>query len=186
MNVSSSSRRRFLRQGSGLLMGTLILGSPLAALAPSRTWALPLQVLDDHQSRTLLQMARTLYPHARLDDAAYALVVKALDRLAGENPQIKRRLVDGVAGLDRAAQGSWLKLDPAQRLAHIKAIEGTPLFETVRSNTVTYLYNNEMAFAYFGYGGPKGDGGYLYRGFNDLHWLPDPPVPGASGPMPPA
>jgi len=186
MNVSSPSRRRFLKQGSGVLMGTLVLGSPLALLAPSRSWALPLAALDDHQGRTLLQLCRVLYPHAKLDDAAYALVVKQLDADAARDAGLSDTLRQGVAGLDKASGGAWLELDAGRRLARVEAIEGTPFFEAVRSTTVTVLYNNDIAFAYFGYGGAKGDGGYLYRGFNDLHWLPDPPLPDASGPMPPA
>ena len=51
------------------------------------------------------------------------------------------------------------------------------------STAVVSLYDNDMAFAHFGYPGRKGDPGYIHRGFNDLHWLPDPPD-GASGPVP--
>jgi hypothetical protein len=46
------------------------------------------------------------------------------------------------------------------------------------------LYNNPIAWQYFGYQGEAfSKGGYLLRGFNDLKWLPD--VPAAdSGPLP--
>jgi hypothetical protein len=41
-----------------------------------------------------------------------------------------------------------------------------------------------MAYAYFGYEGEAfSKGGYLFRGFNDLHWLPEVPLDDG-GPMP--
>jgi hypothetical protein len=41
---------------------------------------------------------------------------------------------------------------------------------------VVSLYNNELAFAHFGYEGNAFEhgGGYLQRGFNDLTWLSPP------------
>lgn len=49
------------------------------------------------------------------------------------------------------------------------------------------LYNNELAFAHFGYEGnafpfQKG-GGYLLRGFNDLKWLPNPTAQASPAPF---
>jgi len=187
MNDPSLSRRGFLKGSGALLMGTLLAGSgSLALLAPTKTWALPLQAMDTHQSRTLLVFTRHLYPHKHMDDAVYALVVKDLDAAAAKDPAVRDLLVAGVAGLDKESKGDWLKLSSPEQLARVKAMAGTPFFEKVRSTAVVSLYSNDMAYAYFGYGAAKGDGGYLYRGFNDLHWLPDPPVPTASGPMPPA
>jgi len=187
MNDLSLSRRRFLQHSGSVLMGTLLATSgSLALLVPTRTWALPLASLDEHQSRTLLSLTRHIYPHDTMDDAVYALVVKDRDKAAAGDAAIRKLLVDGVAALDAASGGNWLKLTPAAQLANVKAIADTPFFQKVRSTAVVSLYSNDMAYAYFGYGAAQGDGGYLYRGFNDLHWLPDPPVPGASGPMPPS
>jgi hypothetical protein len=53
----------------------------------------------------------------------------------------------------------------------------------VRGQCISSLYNNDMAFAHFGYPGPSWEkGGYINRGFNDLKWLPDPPA--AASPAP--
>ena len=44
------SRRRFLKNGSGVLMGTLAASSGmLAAIAPTRTWALSLSALSESE-----------------------------------------------------------------------------------------------------------------------------------------
>lgn len=185
MNDSSLSRRRFLQHTGSVLMGTLLFTSgSIALLVPSRSWALPLKSLDEHQSRTLLKLTRHIFPHDKMDDAVYALVVKDLDTAAASDAALRKLLVDGVASLDKGAGGVWLKRTPEVQLTEVKAIAGSAFFEKVRSTAVVSLYSNDMAYAYFGYTAAQGDSGYLYRGFNDLHWLPDPPVPSASGPMP--
>jgi hypothetical protein len=60
----------------------------------------------------------------------------------------------------------------------------SPFVQKVRGICITTLYNNEMAFAHFGYEGDAfSKGGYLLRGFSDLSWLANPP-PDASPPFP--
>jgi hypothetical protein len=173
--------RRELLKGSGILIGMLSgASSALLALAPSRTWAVELSVLSEAQGQELMRFARQLYPHDSLDDAAYALVVSALDGAAKSDPATKKLLAEGLRSLDAAAGGSFLRASPRQQLAAVKALEGTPFFEKVRGTTIATLYNNPIAFAYFGYGGSAWEkGGYINRGFDDIKWLPDPP-PAAS------
>lgn len=184
MSDIALSRRRFLATSGGVLVGTLAATSgALALLTPGRSWAVELKSLNTHQSKTLLQFTRYLYPHETLDDAVYALVVKDLDAAAVDDTAAHKQLVDGVANLDDATDGNWLAADDKARFAQVKAIEGTPFFETVRSTAVVSLYSNELAYAHFGYPGPRGSSGYLHRGFDDLDWLPDPPIE-ASGPIP--
>ncbi len=175
--------RRELLKGTGVLFGTLALSSTLAIFAPSRAWALELQRLDTHQGDVLLALTRRIYPHATLDDAAYALVVKALDGKAAGDAAVQAQLAAGVKKLDDVAQGDWLKRSPAEQERDVAALAGTPFFETVRSTAVVALYANPLAYAHFGYGANAGDGGYLLTGFAALAWLPDPP-PQDSGPTP--
>ncbi|TMI40240.1 MAG: tat (twin-arginine translocation) pathway signal sequence, partial [Betaproteobacteria bacterium] len=76
--------RRELLQGAGVLFGTLWVSSgTLLALAPSRAWALELKTFDANTGKSLLMLTRNIYPHDKLDDAVYALVVKDLDAEAG-------------------------------------------------------------------------------------------------------
>jgi hypothetical protein len=175
--------RRELLKGTGVLMGTLAFSSVLSTLAPSRAWALELQGLDTHQGEVILAFTRQLYPHATLDNAVYALVVKDLDAKAKADPAVRQQLADGVKQLDAQAGSNWLTRKPAAQAEDVAALAGSPFFNTVRSTAVVSLYSNTMAYAHFGYGASAGDGGYLNKGFNSLSWLPDPP-PGASGPIP--
>jgi hypothetical protein len=165
------ARREFLK-GSGILMGTIAAGSVLAALAPSPVWAVELKNLSESEGTTLMAMGRVLYPHKKLPDAVYALLAKDLDAKADALPVVKA----GIASLDQATGGSFVKASPAKQLAAVKAIEGTPFFNTVRGQCVTSLYDNDMAFAALGYPGSAWEkGGYITRGFQDLKWLPAPP-----------
>jgi hypothetical protein len=167
------ARREFLK-GSGVLMGTLASGSLLAALAPSSAWALELKVLTRAEGEAIMKMGRTLYPHAKLPDAVYALLAKDMDGAASD-AATATLLRDGVAGLDKAVGGKFAKASDAKRLAAVKAIEGSPFFGAVRGKCITSLYDNDMAYAVFGYPGVSWDkGGYITRGFQDLKWLPAP------------
>ena len=169
------SRRDFIK-ASGVLMGVLGASSAFLAFAPSRAWAMELSVLSDAQGQALMSFARTLYPHETLDDAAYALVVKALDGSAKDKAALQM-LSEGIQKLDSASGGSFVNANEDARLAAAKSIEGTPFFETVRGTTVANLYNNPIAFAHFGYQGSAWEhGGYKHRGFDDLTWLPNPPA----------
>ena len=176
------TRREFLK-GAGILTGTLAASSILSALAPSRVWALELKTLASAQGDTLLQMGKVLYPHKGLPDAVYALLVMDLDGAAGKDPKTAQMLGEGVAALDKAAGGSFATASDAKKLEAVKSLEGTPFFNTVRGQCISSLYNNDMAFAHFGYPGPSWDkGGYINHGFNDLKWLPDPTATASPAP----
>lgn len=168
------ARREFLK-GSGILIGSIAAGSVLATLAPSPVWALELKTLSKAEGQALMKLGRTLYPHKKLPDAVYALLAKDLDGAAAGDPATATLLREGLAGLDKAT-GGFAKASEAKRLAAVKAIEGSPFFGKVRGQCVTSLYDNDMAYAAFGYPGSAWEkGGYITRGFQDLKWLPAPP-----------
>ena len=172
-------RREFLG-ATGVLTGLLAAGSPLALLAPSRAWALELRALSGAEGATLMVVARTIAPHDRLDDAAYALVIQAVDADAAGDPQALAMLRDGIRQL---GTGFATATEPV-RVAALKAIETGAFFQTLRVKTLGTLYATPLAYAYFGYEGEAfSKGGYLLRGFNDLRWLPEVPL-ADSGPVP--
>ncbi len=169
--------RRSLLGGTGVLIGTLAAGSPLALLAPSTVWAVELKTLSKSEGQTLLQMGRTLFPHKKLPDAVYALLAKDLDADAGKSADVAKLLRDGIAALNKAAGGNFVKARALQRAVAVKALEGEPFFGAVRGKCITSLYDNDMAYKVFGYPGSAWEkGGYITRGFQDLKWLPVPPL----------
>jgi hypothetical protein len=170
------ARRDFLK-GSGLLFGTLATGTLLASLAPSTAWALELKKLSTEQGAALMAMGRVLYPHEKLPDAVYALLAKDLDGKAAGDAGAAKLLADGIAWLNKSSGGNFAKAKAAQRLDVVRGMEGTPFFNTVRGQCVTSIYDNDMAYAVFGYPGSAWEkGGYITRGFQDLKWLPNPSV----------
>ena len=170
------SRRQFLKTGSGMLLGTIALSTGiLSTLAPSQSWALPLKVFTETEATGILKITRGIFPHDTLDDAVYALVVKDLDAAASIDSAVAELLRDGLKQLDSKAAGDWAALDHLQRENLVIKMAHTDFFEKVRSTSVVSLYNNEMAWAHFGYEGASYEmGGYFERGFQDLDWLPNP------------
>ena len=169
------ARREFLK-GSGILMGTLAAGSVLTGLAPSTVWAVELKTLSQAEGETLMAMARTIYPHKKLPDAVYAILAKDLDGAASGSADTASMLREGVSNLNSMAGGNFKKASDAKKLAIVKGLEGSAFFGAVRGQCVTSVYNNDMAFAAFGFPGSAWEkGGYITRGFQDLKWLPAPP-----------
>lgn len=172
-------RREFLG-ASGVLTGLIAAGSPLALLAPSRAWALQLHALSGSDGATLMAVARTLAPHDKLDDAAYALVIQSIDADAAKDAQLLATLRDGIGQLGP----TFATAPESKRVPALEAIASSAFFATLRSRTLGVLYSTPLAYAYFGYEGEAfSKGGYLLRGFNDLHWLPEVPLED-SGPLP--
>lgn len=169
------SRRGFLK-GSAILTGTIATGSVLFALAPSPVWAVALSTLGQDDAEVLLRMGRVLYPHEKLPDAVYALLAKDLDAAAAKDATLATQLQAGIVELNRLAGGKFSTANEARKLEAVTAMEKTPFFEAVRAKCITSLYDNDMAFAVFGYPGSSWNkGGYITRGFQDLTWLPAPP-----------
>jgi len=177
--ATDTGRREFL-QVTGVLSGMLAAGSPLALFAPSRAWALDLGTLTSAEGSTLMGVTRTIAPHDRLEDAAYALVVRSIDQAAAKDAALRRELQQGVRRL-----GPGFSAAPeAARVTALQQVESTPFFQNVRTQTLQVLYASPMAAKLFGYEGEAfSKGGYLARGFNDLRWLPDVPL-ADSGPVP--
>jgi hypothetical protein len=177
--TSPLPRREFLKT-TGLITGLLAAGSPLTLIAPSRAWAIDLTTLTSAEGATLLVVSRTICPHDKLEDAAYALVVQSVDADAAKDAGTRKLIADGIAGLG----AGFVDAPESERVAALKAIESSGFFQTMRFKTISVLYASSLAYAHFGYEGESfSKGGYLARGFNNLRWLPEVPLVD-SGPVP--
>jgi len=173
-------RREFLRTTTGLLTGVVVAGSRLSLIAPQGAWALEMTALTTTEAATLMVMARTIAPHDKLDDAAYAFVIKAVDDDATKDERTRKMIEEGIGSLG----AGFSKGTEDVRVAALKKIESSEFFQTMRLKTFQVLYATPIAYAYFGYEGEAfSKGGYVLRGFNDLHWLPEVPLEN-SGPLP--
>jgi hypothetical protein len=103
-----------------------------------------------------------------------------VDADAAGDEATRKMLKDGIASLG----ASFATAPENARVAALKKIEQSPFFVTLRVKTLSVLYATEMAYRYFGYEGEAySKGGYVFRGFNDLRWLPEVPL-ADSGPVP--
>ena len=167
------NRRELIKTTTGLLTGLVVAGTPLAVIARGRAWAVDLTALTSSEGVALLAAARTIAPHDKLDDAAYAMVVQAIDGDASKDESVRKILKEGVGALGAAFAASTEN----DRVAALRKLETSAFFQTVRLKTLQVLYSTPLAYAYFGYEGEAfSKGGYLFRGFNDLRWLPEVPM----------
>ena len=133
------------------------------------------ELLSEQARATCLQAVRTIYPHDGLPDEAYEKVVRAVEARGG-----RRR---GGRG-DAATTGSptstarlVASLDAGARLDAIRATRAPRSSSCCTPTPIVELYDNPLVWKAFGYEGPSTHlGGYVDRGFDDLDWLPDPPL----------
>ena len=161
--------RRQLLQGAAA--GTILIMSG-ALVSPSEAWGLEVTDLEPETMRTLILMARDIFPHDRIADRYYAIACKAYD-----DKSTKDMVEGGIATLNALAEaqhntpyaGVGWEVD---RVALLRQFEGSPLFQKVRGDLVVSLYNQKEVWAILGYEGESASkGGYIDRGFDDIDWL---------------
>jgi hypothetical protein len=175
-------RRTFLKSSLSTVGAYAVaLGGTTWLVGPGKAWAVEMIAFEPELTESLVAMTRALYPHERLGDIYYAVVVKELDAEASgfEDKERLDLYREGMLALDEAAGGSFLSAPPEEQEKALEAISASnpDFFQAVRSKTVVSLYGQPDVWAQFGYEGPSYEmGGYLFNGFNDLSWLPDPPA----------
>jgi hypothetical protein len=173
---SKFSRRIFL-QGAAAAAPVVAVATS-AGLTIEDAWADDATALAPSTLKTLVKVARDIYPHDFLVDSYYITAVKPWDGKAAKDPAVKVLLEEGVRRLDQDArdrhnaayaQVPW----EADRIVLLQGIEQTDFFKKLRSDLVVSLYNQEELWPKFGYEGSSAEhGGYIKRGFNDIDWLP--------------
>ena len=60
----------------------------------------------------------------------------------------------------------------AERVQVLRKVSDTTMFQKLRGNLITGLYNQKEVWPLFGYQGASADkGGYIERGFDDIAWI---------------
>lgn len=173
---SKYSRRIFL-QGAASAVPVVAVASG-AGLGLDEAWAADATTLSPATLKTLVKVARDIYPHDFLVDSYYITAIKPWDAKAAKDSAVKSLLEDGVRRLDQDAKDkhklAYVQVPwEADRVALLQGIEQTNFFKQLRSDLVVSLYNQEEVWPKFGYEGSSAEhGGYIKRGFNDIDWLP--------------
>jgi hypothetical protein len=169
------SRRSFLRRSSEVTLAAAITITAAGALLNSaEAWGMEVQALKPETMKTLIQLARDLYPHDKVADRFYAVAIKGQDAKAAKDAAHKALIETGVADLDKmAGSGGYIGVSwEAERVALLRKIEGKPFFEAIRSDLIGSLYNQPEVWPIIGYEGESySKGGYIKRGFDDIDWL---------------
>ena len=173
---SKYDRRVFLK-GAATAVPTVAIATS-AGLTVSDAWAEGAAALTPAQLKTLVKMARDIYPHDFLGDSYYITAIKPWDGKAAKDPATKTLISDGVTQLDQAANArfkvSYMQVPwEAERVALLQGIEQGPFFQKIRGDLIVSLYNQKELWPKFGYEGSSAEhGGYIARGFADIDWLP--------------
>ena len=173
---SKYDRRVFLKGAATTVPAVAIATG--AGLSIGGAWADDATTLTPETLKTLVKMARDIYPHDFLGDSYYITAIKPWDGKAAKDPATKSLINDGVARLDQEASDRH-KVPYAQvawendRVALLQRIEQTAFCQKVRGDLVVSLYNQKELWPKFGYEGSSAEhGGYIKRGFADIDWLP--------------
>ncbi|QDM33645.1 gluconate 2-dehydrogenase subunit 3 family protein [Tardiphaga sp. vice352] len=168
------SRRIFL-QGAATAVPVV---AAIGAAGIEDAWAADATALAPATLKTMVKVARDIYPHDFLGDSYYITAIKPWDGKAAAEPAVKAMLEDGVRRLDADAKDrhkvAYARVPwEADRVVLLQGIEQTAFFMTLRGDLVVSLYNQEQLWPKFGYEGSSAEhGGYIKRGFNDIDWLP--------------
>jgi hypothetical protein len=173
----SKYNRRVFLQGAATAV-PVVAAATSAGLGIADAWADDAAALTPATLKTMVKVARDIYPHDFLVDSYYITAIKPWDGKAAKDPAVKAMLEEGVRRLDQDAHDRH-KLAYAQvpwetdRIVLLQGIEQTDFFKKIRSDLVVSLYNQEELWPKFGYEGSSAEhGGYIKRGFNDIDWLP--------------
>ncbi len=173
---SKYNRRVFLKGAATTVPAVAIATS--TGLSVSDAWAEDATALTPATLKTLVKVARDIYPHDFLGDSYYITAIKPWDGKAAKDPAVKALINDGVARLDQDANDRH-KMPYIQvpwendRVALLQRIEQTAFFQKIRGDLVVSLYNQKELWPKFGYEGSSAEhGGYIKRGFADIDWLP--------------
>jgi hypothetical protein len=172
---SKHSRRVFLK-GAATAVPVVAAATSLS-VSIEDAWADEAGTLAPATMKTLLKVARDIYPHDVLGDSYYITAIKPWDDKAAKDASVKALISDGIARLDQNARDRhkapyaevpW----EADRVVLLKEIEQSDFFQKVRGDLVVSLYNQKEVWPRFGYEGSSAEhGGYINRGFADIDWL---------------
>jgi len=169
--IPQLTRRTFIKAMGATGVTVYVLWSSPAWLGPRIALAANLSTLNATQAKEMLAMARQLFPHDKLGDEYYWVVVESIDKEMAGSPVLAARIHYCLAQLNQAAGGDFAGANANQQIAAMKKVESTPFFSDMLNKTQFYFYNNKAVWPKFGYEGSAWEkGGYINRGFNDVTW----------------
>jgi len=164
MNDSQTTRRRFLL--AALAFSTAAV-TGTTWLRGAAAWA------SSADGTTLARFGRLLFPHDGLSDQVYADVMDNVLTALAASPATENMLAAAERALDEQQDTPWTDRDETEQIAAIKNIQGEAFFAAIAETLRGAFYNNRAVWSHINYpGSSKEHGGYKFRGFDDIDWLP--------------
>jgi hypothetical protein len=151
-----------------MLIGISQLAATVLATSCTRSADQAAAPVGNSDLELLAGIAYDILPYSELPPAAY---VRAAQQILSLNDT---GVTTGLRTLRASIHNSaWQEVPEARRVELLTSLQATPFFNVLRANTVQVLLRDPLTYPIVGYGGPSIQyGGYLNRGFNDIHWLP--------------
>lgn len=168
------SRRGFIAGSGVTLVGTAAILSGTGLFAAD-SWAA--KQIGEESNRTLLRMARDVYPHDTLEDKYYRQVMVPLAKQAETDPKLMDQLTIGIEALNQESKARYSTTyinvqTEEERVAVLKAIEASAFFQKIKGDLMMGIYNNPEIWKKFGFGGSSWQhGGYINRGYDEIDWI---------------
>jgi hypothetical protein len=103
-------RRGFLRGGGLAAVGVAVVPAGTLTLLPVTVFAQQqFPTLGADTGKTLIRMARDIFPHDRISARYYAQAVAPYDAKAAQDPALRKLIQEGVAMLDANAKRRYDK-----------------------------------------------------------------------------
>ncbi len=165
MNDSQTTRRRFLL--AALAFSTAaVTGSTW--LRGAAAWA------SSTDETTLARFGRLLFPHDGLPDEVYAEVMNNVLVALGSDPATENLLSAAERALDAQHDTAWIDRSESEQVTAIENIQGEAFFAAILGTLRGAFYYNPAVWSHINYpGSSKEHGGYKFRGFDDIDWLPE-------------
>ncbi len=165
MNDSQTTRRRFLL--AALAFSTAAV-TGTTWLRGAAAWA------SSTDGTTLARFGRLLFPHDGLSDEVYAEVMGNLLTALAANPTTENLLAAAEQALDAQQDTAWIDRNESEQIAAIENIQGEAFFAAIVETLRGAFYYNPAVWSHINYpGSSKEHGGYKFRGFDDIDWLPE-------------
>ena len=169
MATQKATRRRFL-VATIAYSGLISTGMGAALLRAGSAWAQS----TNSSAAELARMARLLFPHDGIGDAAYAEVIDSILTDVANDASMMDMLNEAVAALNGAHGGSWFEASADEQIAAMQGVEDEAFFAAILGNVQARFYNHRKVWEHIGYPGSSVEfGGYVDRGFDDIDWLPE-------------
>ena len=164
MNELQTTRRRFL-------LATLAFS---AAAVSGATWLRGAAAwANSNDGTTLARFGRLLFPHDGLSDDVYTEVMDNVLKALATSPVTENMLGAAEQALDAQHDRAWIDRDEIGQIAAVENIQDEAFFAAIVGTVRGAFYNNPAVWLHINYpGSSKEHGGYKFRGFDDIDWLP--------------